>query len=59
MSQDKESITYEDVEAIMEYMDKKLIDGLPRADLAKKGSKAQSSANSASYLQKKGQKSIQ
>ena len=30
------SITFEDVEAIMEYVDKKLTDGLPRADLAKR-----------------------
>ena len=35
-SQDIWSIAFEDVEAIIKYVDKKLIDGLHRADLANK-----------------------
>ena len=35
ISQDKRAITFEDIEMIIEYVDKKLMDGLPQADLAK------------------------
>ena len=58
MSKDKGTVTFEDVEAIMEYVDKKLMGGLPRADSAKR-IKAQSSANSASYLRKGGRHKVE